>query len=403
MKTPITAVALSTPRYFPEDVLIDMLDYLPQRDLTATALVCRSWVFASRSKLYYRVTFDVESPTISHMEDTLTTCAHIRTLVRHLILRGPPVVPPSTPNVDEYGGTSILPKFYETDLHWVRMLPKHSLLSIEFIQWRKIDDVLVYSAVRTTSCMTFSGFVMVTSSTLNALLSMSSLTSLSLMRILSPPVLDGKFTQLRRLSLSTWIVPDELLEIMGAIDPQCPLERLDIGVAVALKDNALSRLLDILKPHLGRLKHLSAIAKFRRFGGYPFMDDVIQQLSSVETLYCGYGTYTPLIMSRLPSTLHTLGLVYINRGYFPSTQPANNQNRFPWIELCDVITRLRHSRLMNIEMVVNVRPLNSMQDELALLTDACNKAGIGFRDISFFEKVAELLKSTDRQLPSSYM
>ena len=369
-----------------EYVLLDILGQVQRRDLAAAALVCHSWLPAAQSLLYRRVEFDLQSRTVSKLEDTLRTCPHLREQVRHLKLHR------------EWLGPT-----YVAGLTWIDMLPAHSLLSVEFAfftEVHRLDDILKYSAIRTAPQIIIRSANFTTSARLGTVLNLPDLTSLSLACGLAQPTIMGTL-KLKRLSILSTGLPDVIFRIIGAIDPSCALERFDLATDVTLDAEQVESVLDALGPHLASLKHLYLASRVQLTDN-AFMDDLVTRLDSLKTVYCGYGSYTSTILTRLPPTVRCLGLVWGLDGATLTTGrvrqehvlvPRRGNVPFPYHEFAEAVTDYHHwqGSRSSLERLILVRP-ELVRDDAAVLEEACRAAGIGFEIVHMNDSFVRMLE-----------
>ena len=354
-----------------DDVLQDVLSHLPQHDLAAAALACRSWLAPARSVLYHRIDFDLKSPNVSKLETTLRNCGHLRSLIRHLRLHHETIGPT-----------------YFAEFGWMASLPAHSLRSIDFAfftELHRLDEVLAFPAVLTAQHIIIRSAHFTTSARLSRVLAMPGLTSLSLTSDASSPEITAAL-KLGRLTMITNTLPDVLFRIVRSIDPTCTLEQFDLVVGETLAEDRLDALLEVLGSHMTTLKHLSITSRIQLYRE-PFFDDLVRRLSSLQTLYCGYGSYSSSLLSRLPPTVHTLGLVWGIGGYrsVPGhfgqgrvSVPAPGNVPFPCDDFAVAIAQLRtRSERIRLRRVVLVRP-DLMTYDTSVLEQACHNMGLEF-------------------------
>jgi hypothetical protein len=366
-----------------EDVLLDILKHLFRLDLAKAALVCQSWLSAARSQLYHRINFDLQSPYVSRLARTLRTCEHLRQLVRHVKLHR------------EWLGPT-----YYAELTWIRLLPEHSLLSVEFAffsELYRLDDVLTYPAIRTASQIIIRSANFTTSARLSAVLNMPGMTSLSVVTGPSHPEIK-RTLKLRRLTMLTMGLPDIVCNIVKAIDPCSTLDRFDLVTTDVLDKENISSLLSILEPHLPSLKHLYLASRVQ-LSDAPFMDDLVASLPSLETVYCGYGSYTSNLLLRLPRSVRSLGFVWGLDGAMLMTGRVGQERilvarpgnvPFPYEEFADAITRYAQGSDTRLQHVALVRP-ELIHDDHSRLESACRAVGITFEIIEMNYSFVHLL------------
>lgn len=190
-------------------------------------------------------------------------------------------------------------------------------------------------------------------------------------------------------------IDDYSIPLLGATSGFVPLKRLNVHVQTydknlravvqqhrdTLEYLALSidsyawegwsrSVTDILSDDLStftQLRHLFMFsAQFNHHHGpsRPFMDEVIQHLPELETLYCGSISFSGVLLERIPSTMHTLRL---------------ETTKFYTEEIMGTCTRKQrgnsHLRLLELgDSEFPTAPRHSVT-----LVDRCAEAGITLR------------------------
>ena len=369
---------VSAAQHCNEDVLLHIFRYPSRRgDLAVAARVCRAWLYPARSMLYGRITCNFNSFTVSLLDQTLSTCEHLRTLIRHLRVQCDWPQPT-----------------FDSNFSWIAHLPAQKLRSIEFMFFRNIEcPNIIFASPAVSAVQKAVIRSRSTSKMLDAVLHMPQLTSLSLTvsNSTGDRCVIERNLKLRRLTIAAMALdlPDLVFNIVNAIDPACTLERFDLIASATISAANVPVLLGALERHLPNLKHL-CLGSLSQFCGpkEPFMDDLVKHLPSVQTLYCGYGTYTTALITRLPPTLHTLGLIWgsqesiLTTGTFSWAEIdwslARHNVRFPCEDYAAAITRLgADGGGCGLQKLVLVRS-GLVQDDYTALEQACRAARINF-------------------------
>lgn len=273
------------------DVLDGVFSHLDRITLAKVSRVCRGWQPPASVKLYYDVPIEAWRPTSRTLADTLTAQPGLRRLVRHVTLdhRRPE-------------------HWNQPPFDWLALLPEHSLLLVtlrtDIFAFPEAACLLDYPAIRTVPHM-FARAVY-SSDSLVRIMNMPHLQTLAIkvMGDMSSSSTARLKPALRKLAISSYRYEAIVERILQSFDS--PLERFTL-LTTELKESDLASLQNGLKRHAPSLRYLSFVGKL--FFPLPFMDDYILSFPSLETLVCPFGTYTPLLISRLPHTLSTLVLL----------------------------------------------------------------------------------------------
>ena len=354
------------------DILLEILQYLSPVDLSNTALVCTSFLPTTRFLLYRRICFSLTSHRVVRLEKTLRDSKHLRSLIRHLSLK-----------------RSYIGPLYDASLDWIALLPEESLQSVHFAffaHYHLLDPVLQYPAIRTARAVTagFSNFT--TSTRVKEILGFPNLEALSLGFGWFAPVVHCTAPSLKHLTLSMESVSENILDFLTAIARGCPLERLALKIDATLGVEDVAVLTRGLAPLSSTLRRLSITSPYQ-LARHPFMDNLASSMPNLETLHCGFGSYSPNLLSRLPPALRVLALSWGNSGaaadfitewdlLFP--RPSSFHTPFPAQAYAAEIARLTP---ISVERIVVVLPEKHLDDCIEM-GQVCRTAGIQFQTVS---------------------
>lgn len=307
-----------------EDVLDTIFSHLNHKDLASTALACRLWVFLSQRRLYYRVHFTDDGGYRRHnslrrsrmvkLASTLGECDNIRHLIRSL-------------RVEFWGTIPDVQPLYE----WIRLLPPkriHSMAimgrSKEFFRSWFASTVLACPALPDVRHLVTEGvfqFVK-TGHGLEAsrqgftMESFAHLPCLESLRIddYSFPLLGptSQFTPLKCFNAHVHTYDKSVRAVVQ--QHRSSLKYLALSIDNYGWEGWNRSIADIMGEDLStfsRLRHLfmfSALFGHHRGPSRPFMDEVIEHLPELETLFCGSMSFSGNLLGRVPRTLHTLRL-----------------------------------------------------------------------------------------------
>lgn len=378
----MTCCRTSTSTRLNEDIYLELLPHLPPSGLASAACVCTGWLAASRSLLYRRLTYDVFSPTVWKLENTLRTCPHIRGLLRHLVLAGL-----------QYHNLPASGLF-----DWIALLDANSLdcvdLAIRFCDSLDSRRVQKFPAIRTAAQLILRENSVVFWN-IDDLLTSPRMDSLSL-PIFKPPSVHGML-KLKRLTISLYpqLPLTAVVPILEAIDPLYHLDRFDLrttwmsGPPGTPHDGNFRPLTQVLQRHLPSMTYFSVFSPQLEISDSPFMDEMILAMSSVRSLCCGYGTYSPVLFARLPPTLRdlTLGWGTIIRYFDPqqnyvyNQKPDPNNPPFPVDQYANAIWRLADRHAVSLRNLTIVMPPTTPTDPAPslALNHACHSLGIACR------------------------
>lgn len=330
-----------------DDVLEEIFLLLPQPALASAARVCRGWLPCARRNLYRTLNFDAISPSARHLANMLSTNSFLRDLIRRPSVR-----------YSKGRGREI------SMLDWLALLPEHSLQSITFkgriLTSPDSGRVLHLPAVRTTTRITSrSPTIPLTN---EVLLNMSQLVCLSItLPGHVPPPNNISLPNLTRLSIVVGNYSPTVDVLLKGLSK--PLTRFDIKAAIVLEEKDVSALQDSLSRHAPHIEHLSFEGE-PYFTRQPFLDDYITVFTSLRTLFCSHPSYTPRLLSKLPSTHTSLSL------RAPSFEP------FADAAFAEALEQ-HHHRLSSLRQV---RVVNDrfFRHECDALRRVCRSRGIDF-------------------------
>lgn len=333
-----------------EDVLEEVLQNVSFQDLASTALLCRSWLHASRALLYRHIRFNTSLPSAALFELTMHSSPHLRTLIRHLVLS------------HRSSGKDHL-------LDWIAMLPESGLLSVKF-DWMPLEPnamtLLQFPAIRNSREIVVAHpyFLLQGPDRLTDILSYPSLQSLVLLLPKSLPIHLSHPLALTRLSLviMTDHRPQLLGDMLRAITP--PLLHLDLMLNT-IQPETVPWLSSVLAGHLSTLRHFT----LKTLDGketVPVMDILVASLASIGDLSCGIGTYTARLFELLPASLRSLTLASRDEGVFPVA------------ELCTAVSRLRAGGAALSQVTIDRRPSYASYRHFDALSRLCATSGISF-------------------------
>ncbi|KAF8589712.1 hypothetical protein K439DRAFT_1612514 [Ramaria rubella] len=280
----------STAQQCNEDVLSYIFSLASKADVARSARVCKQWLPVTRRALYRDLTFDAKKPSAHLLSTTLHHSSFLRSHIRRLKILHEPA--------------SIL--IYE----WFRDLPPNGLRHLEVFQGARDTEfarlILRSPVTRSIRSLILRGwFFDREPMALGICLGIPDLEALSL-KFPNPSVtLDLTCVppvRLKRLSISTYSFSPEILALLAIVGPT--LEQFDFN-SVSW-DYSIPELAAALVLHAPQVRHLSIQGVFTQHT--PFLDDLVPSLPFLSYLYCGYGTYSPAIFSRIPQGLQSLRL-----------------------------------------------------------------------------------------------
>lgn len=348
-----------------EYVLCDILEHLRPTDLAAAALLCRAWLSPARYVLYRKIHVNTTIQKSFQLCSTLHSSAHLRSLVRHLII---------THRYSTHDGL----------LSWIGELPEHSVTSLNLVELPfnpTPSPLLQYPAVRTVSQLTIGqpGFLFWQSEALATILAYPFLESFAIVQILLKNIPVHLNTRLKLKRLSLGVVGEEcpplLTEFFRAMEP-CTLERLHL-LLNPLRDDRAVWLIDLLRPQLPSLKNI-AIRTQIDGSSVPIFDDFVDSMPNLQALVCGAGSYTAKMFKSLPDGIHRL------------TLEANNTESFPREELSEAIVRLGGGTRKSLRRLTIVRYRS-------------NEFASYFRDMSILCSSLNVSFTIERSSIGSYM
>lgn len=289
------------------DVIDDIISYLAPPDLASAALVCHLWKRISERLLYSHIQF---SDRTVKLASTLRESDHIRRLIRRL-------------DVYTYGKT------YSADHYeWMLLLPQNTIHTMTISNGAWLSGAQPHfmaaakgcPALRTVrhlyvtvgffiSSRTLQGDMVQQGAKVEDIMQLPNLESLS---IKLPNNYIGTsvsgFSLLKRLSIHIKEYTPQMRATMQHLRPS--LIRLDIQIG--RWDDDVAKMLGADLATFTQLQHLSIIRAARRNDlteiNVPFMDDVITQLTHLETLSCAFDLCTGELISRIPLTLWSLAI-----------------------------------------------------------------------------------------------
>lgn len=271
--------------------------------MAAASSVCRSWVPLSQRWLYRRIAFDDDSHDWDRMiklATTLNDCSHLHHHIRIVAVSYRGHIADS-----------------HTHYQWLRHLPSPSLIHTMIIadscneglsHLQFISALFGCPALPTIKHLAIDG---IQTSPVSRLMTLPHLESLQLGPWLSKRGFVSQLPPLKRLSVNVYTYESDIRSILRSV--RHSLIMIDIDMDHWEQRNAepgdipakLTRDLSSLT----RLKHLTiSHTKLQSSSATPFMDDVIEHLPELETLYCCSGVFTDRLLERIPGTLHTLRL-----------------------------------------------------------------------------------------------
>lgn len=333
-----------------EYVLFDIFQYLLSHELAVACTLCKAWLPAARALLYRRIRFSTISPRDSALELTLRSSANIRGLLRYLVLSHPD-------------------SSHDHRLDWVAVVPQHTLLSVNLERMpasKGLLSLLQYPAIRTAPQVTIgrSDFLQAEPFNLSTILAFPHLEGFTAL-LKSIPLRVDNTLRLKRLSLGIVAEdrPQLLTTILQAIQPET-LQKLDLLLS-SLKEDNVSWLTDLLRPHLPSLKHL-AIRTLDHTNTAPIMDKLIEAVPQLETLACGRNTYTSQLFPLLPHRLQSL------------TLDSGDNEPFPRDELEETITRLCSTQRTLTSLTIGRHPSYPNSLYFDRVARVCRSFGVSF-------------------------
>lgn len=300
--------------------------------LASAALVCRSWLFPARVRLYRDLYMD--NWEVSHSDklaDILLNQPLLRSLIRRPILRYINTIRPC-------------PTFFD----WMALLPEHSFPSVELdiiesseqTSLPTLAHLLDFPAVSTTLRLIVRGRALITPERLNRVLSMPCLESLSFM-ISESAATHLKditmFPNLRRLSIEADTFSPLFAKLLHGLPSS--LERFDLHCN-GVKDSDIKLLCQALERHSPGLRHLVLLGQC--FSEPYYLDSFVASFPHLETLLLPRGLYTPDLVSYLPPTVSSLilcTLPLLERSYVDEYIVAlkNHCGRLPLLKSLTIV------------------------------------------------------------------
>jgi hypothetical protein len=162
---------------------------------------------------------------------------------------------------------------------------------------------------------------------------------------------------LKHLSIVTYEFEQHIPQLLSAVAPT--LRQLDFSF-VFCSTSSLGALTGALV-QLTQLRHLAIHA---RFGPpFPFLDDVVPRLTTLQSLYCAHGTFSPALFSAMPGEIRTLRL------------QGSASMMFPVDALLDLIHCRPHHKIRLHKLVI-LR--HNDPQTIGRLHGACAASGVEF-------------------------
>ncbi|OCH92870.1 hypothetical protein OBBRIDRAFT_405793 [Obba rivulosa] len=284
------------------DVLNCIFRELPTQDLHAAALVCRQWAWAAQAPLYADLFLDTHLPNAPLLSRTMTTCPHLRPLVRSLTV---------TIGIDTRDTTLV---------DWLQLLPANSAREFKIQQLVYEEDfatfILQSPFLRSIRRLECEGVFLRNGEHLERCFTLPQVRHVSLYvshhvddvnAISVPPALTC-------LSLALFHYRPMPVRLLTAVGRQ--LERLDLDLGHAMLDtDQMNELLHALEKYTHRLRHLTIRALARP--ETPYLDSIGRLIPSLEYLHLGIASFGPALFDHLPPNLCTLRLEDDYRWDFP--------------------------------------------------------------------------------------
>ena len=330
----------------------------------SAARVCRSWTSLARTMLYRHADLTgmddgQPGPWLPLYVRTMRTCPHLHPLIRilHIATRG-------TPFPEHYG--------------WISTLPRGSLTVVDY-SWedsRQADHnsrlfVLQSPAARAIRklqvCGSYSPTVLVSIMTLSQLeellITVEHLQELTFHVPAPTPLLKHLDITINATSSPASF---DLLRILVTA-PR--LETLTIRLQSLgwRAYQALSRVLLHTTPALKQFGLYGNLEEWTSELEYPFLDSLILNSPSLDTVSCHQGTFTHRFLRRLTPTVEVLNFV------IPSPTSLSDKCRTALVQ-CFRDARERGSALSR----VSVWPRWEEDSLYDIMSDACNASGITF-------------------------
>ncbi|OCH92873.1 hypothetical protein OBBRIDRAFT_885990 [Obba rivulosa] len=284
------------------DVLHYVVRELPTQDLCAAALVCREWARATQAPLYANVHLDTSLSNAPLLSRTMSTCPHLRPLVRSLTV---------TIGIDTRDTALV---------DWLRLLPEDTVREFKIRQLIYEEDFATFilqspflRSIRRFEC---GGVFLRRGEHLENCFMLPQVRTLLLYvshhvddihTISIPPALT-------RLSLTLYHYSPIPVRLLTSVGRQ--LERLDLDLGNAMLDNdQIDGLLRALEQYTHRLRHLTIRALARP--ETPYLDSIGRLIPSLEYLHLGIASFGPALFDHLPPNLRTLRLEDDYRWDFP--------------------------------------------------------------------------------------
>ncbi|GJE99009.1 hypothetical protein PsYK624_152470 [Phanerochaete sordida] len=364
------------------DIFWDIAAQLENRDLASGARVCKQWLPVTQSHLYRHITIDSASKHVHALGALLFAREDLRRLVRHLTL------------CRLFGMGRWLSSMYD----WLLLLPEQSLVSVDV----KMEDdyafdiLMDFPCVRNARQLTIRKPYLLNREKAARILASPYLESLAVC-FEGLPAPEGPI-HLKRLSVVAEGMPPQLPQILEANSTSTPLHRFDLRVTTQPNDREVAQLFRALAIHAQSLTRL-AITSSERITRIPFMDDFILSLPSVQWLCCAYGTYTSTLLLRIPSSLHTLVLLWgldgsvlvrdpHGIGFIAGARPENIP--FPSANFAQTMRRMSPTGNASLRRLVIALP-KLLRDPCQEVAAACSDAGIRFERVRMDNPVLDIM------------
>ncbi|OCH84901.1 hypothetical protein OBBRIDRAFT_798679 [Obba rivulosa] len=335
------------------DVLHCILRELPMQDLHATVLVCRQWAWVTQTSLYSSVSLDTTLKNAPLLARTMSTCPHLRPLVRSLTV----MIGADTRDT--------------TLVDWLHLLPEHTICEFKVKQIACQEDFasFIFQSPFLRSVRRFQGegVFLRKSEHLESCFMLPHVRGISLFlshriyeihTISTPPTLT-------RLSLILYEYLPTTIRLLSAVG--CQLEHLDLDMGNRIMgEDETGELLHALEKYAHRLRHLTL--RGLAIPEAPYLDPIGRHIPSLEYLHLGIGTFESTLFDNLPPNLRTLRL------------EGDYRVDFPLDELEDFILRVGRGesqcRSITIFFVgIHFCDMSSYND----LSEVCHRCGVDFQ------------------------
>ncbi|OCH92869.1 hypothetical protein OBBRIDRAFT_405798 [Obba rivulosa] len=267
------------------DVLDCILRELPTQDLYAAALVCRQWAWATQTPLYSSLSLDTTLNNAPLLARTMTTCPHLRLLVRSLTL-----LPENT--IREF---NVRQTAYEEDFATF-IFQSPFLRSVRRFDGR---GVFLRKSEHLESCFMLPQIRDISLYVPHHIYDIHAISA--------PPTLT-------RLSLILYQYFPPILRLLSEVG--CQVERLDLDMGDRIMgEDETDELLRALEKYAYRLRHLTI--RGLAIPETPYFDSIGRRIPSLEYLHLGIGAFGSTLFDNLPLNLRTLRLEGDYRVDFP--------------------------------------------------------------------------------------